>query len=106
MKYASAKNFLKYLYDNFIANFIGFIIGMAATRLVSYFFVTRSIRNLWGIAARKTVVDKKTFSNLELLVSVIIGFIVFEVISKWIKKKMEETYPACKTMVLSWMGKI
>ena len=106
MKYNGAKNFVKYLYDNFIANFIGFIIGMAATRLVSYFFVTRSIRNLWGLAARKTVIDKKTFSNLELLVSVLIGFIVFEVISKWIKKKMEETYPACKTMVLSWMGKI
>ncbi|HTL09239.1 MAG TPA: hypothetical protein VL307_13310 [Chitinophagaceae bacterium] len=106
MKTTGAKNFLKYLYDNFIANFIGFIIGMAATRLVSYFFVTRSIRNLWGLTARKTVIDKKTFSNLEMLIAVIIGFIVFEVISKWIKKKMEETYPACKTAVLGWLGKV
>jgi len=106
MKTAGAKNFLKYLYDNFIANFIGFIIGMAATRLVSYFFVTRSIRNLWGLTARKTVIDKKTFSNLELLISVIIGFIVFEVLSTWIRKKMEETYPACKTAVLGWLGKV
>lgn len=100
------KNFVKYLYDNFIANFIAFVIGIAATKLVSLFFVTRSIKNLWGLTARKTVIDKKTFSNLELLISVMVGYIVFEVISKWIKKKMEETYPVYKTKVLGWMGKV
>jgi hypothetical protein len=105
MKFPEAKSFFKYIYDNFIANFIAFIIGMAATRLVSHFFVTRSIKNLWGLAARKTVIDKKTFSNLELLISVVIGFIVFEILSKWIKKKMEEIYPVCKTRVLGWMGR-
>lgn len=105
MKNIDSKSFFKYLYNNFIANFIGFAIGIAATRLVSNFFVTRSIKNLWGLAARKTVIDKKTFSNLELLISVIIGFIVFEVISKWINKKMEELYPVCKARVLHWMQK-
>ncbi len=106
MIYAGTKNFLKYLYENFIANFIAFVIGIAATRLVSHFFVTRSIKNLWGLAARKTVIDKKTFSNLELFISVVIGFIVFEVISKWIKKKMEESYPVYKAKVFGWMGKV
>ena len=105
MKYPGARSFLKYLYDNFVANFIGFVIGMAATRLVSHFFVTRNIKNLWGLAARKTVVDRKTFSNMELLISVVIGFIVFEVLSKWLKKKMEEMYPSCKTRVLAWLGR-
>jgi hypothetical protein len=105
MKFPQTNSFFKYLYDNFIANFIGFIIGMGATRLVSHFFVTRSIKNLWGLAARKTVIDKKTFSNLELFISVIIGFIVFEVISKWLKKKIEQAYPVCKTRVLAWMGR-
>ena len=105
MKFPETKSFFKYIYDNFIANFLGFIIGMAATRLVSHFFVTRSIKNLWGLAAKKTVIDKKTFSNLELLISVIIGFIVFEILSKWIKKKMEEIYPTCKTTVLGWLGR-
>jgi len=106
MKLDATKNFFKYLYDNFIANFIGFIIGIAATKLVSHFFVTRSIGNLWGLAAKRTVIDKKTFSNLELFISVIIGFIVFEIFSKWIKQKMEEAYPACKNTVLGWMGKV
>ena len=102
MNYAAVKNFLKYLYDNVVANFIGFIIGMAATKLVAHFFVTRSIRNLWGLAAKRTVIDRKTYSNLELLISIIIGFIVFEILSKWLKKKLEEWYPACKELVLSW----
>ena len=102
MNYSGAKNFLKYLYDNFIGNFIGFVIGMAATKLVSHFFVTRSIKNLWGLAAKRTVLDKKTYSNLELLISVVIGFIVFEVLSKWLKKKLEEWYPSCKAIVQGW----
>ena len=105
MKLTGASSFFKYIYDNFIANFIGFIIGMAATKLVAHFFVTRSIGNLWGLAARKTVIDRKTFSNLELFISVIIGFLVFEVLSKWLKKQMETIYPVCKTKVLSWVGR-
>ncbi|MEP7277713.1 MAG: hypothetical protein ABI813_03630 [Bacteroidota bacterium] len=103
MKFPEVNVFFKYMYDNFIANFIGFVIGMATSRLVSHFFVTRSIKNLWGLAARKTVIDKKTFSNLELMISVIIGFIVFEVLSKWIKKKMEQAYPVWKTKLLGWV---
>ncbi len=105
MNYAAVKNFLKYLYDNVVANFIGFIIGMAATKLVAHFFVTRSIRNLWGLAAKRTVIDRRTYSNLELLISIIIGFIVFEILSKWLKKKLEEWYPACKSVVLGWFGR-
>jgi hypothetical protein len=105
MNYAGVKSFLKYLYDNVVANFIGFIIGMAATKLVAHFFVTRSIRNLWGLAAKRTVIDRNTYSNLELLISVIIGFIVFEILSKWLKKKLEEWYPACKAAMLGWVGR-
>ena len=84
-----SKSFIKYVYNNYIGNFLGFVIGMASTRLVSYFFTTRSIRNLWGIAAKKPVVDKQTFNALEWMISIIIGFIVFEVISKWITRKTE-----------------
>ncbi len=105
MKIPQTSSFFKYVYENFVANFIGFIIGMGATKLVSHFFVTRSIKNLWGLAAKRTVIDKKTFSNLELFISVIIGFIVFELLSKWVKKKMEEAYPVCRTRVLGWMGR-
>ena len=77
------------MYSNFTGNFVGFAIGMASTRLVSHFFTTRSIKNLWGLTASKTVVDKQTFIGMEWAVSIIIGFVVFEIISKWIKKKLD-----------------
>jgi hypothetical protein len=87
MKQTSQK-FLQYVYSNYTGNFIGFAIGMASTRLVAHFFTTRSVKNLWGLTAKKTVVDKQTFSYMEWAISIIIGFIVFELISKWVQKKM------------------
>jgi hypothetical protein len=90
MKSNIQRKFLEYLYSNFIGNFLGFAIGMASTRLVSHFFTTRSIKNLWGLTAKKTVVDKQTFTAMEWMISIAIGFIVFEIISKWIKQKVEE----------------
>jgi hypothetical protein len=88
MKSNASQKFLQYMYSNFTGNFIGFAIGMASSRLVAHFFTTRSIKNLWGLTAKRTVVDKQTFSAMEWMISIIIGFLVFEIISKWVKKKM------------------
>lgn len=93
MKHPFTKKITSYLFENFTGNFIGFVIGMASSRLVSHFFTTRSIRNLWGLAARKTVVDRHTFNALETFVALLIGFVVFEVISKWLKKKIAAWSP-------------
>lgn len=105
MKLTVTKKLGKYLYDNFAGNFIGFMIGIASTRLVSHFFATRSIKNLWGLTSRKTVIDKTTFSNLEWAISVVIGFVVFEIISKSVKKKMDEWLPKYKEGFIRWMEK-
>ena len=99
------QKFVQYLYNNFLGNFLGFAVGMASTRLVSHFFATRSIRNLWGLSSRKTVLDKSTYNNLEWIVSVVIGFVVFEIISKWVKKHMDEKLPKYKTSLLQWLSK-
>lgn len=96
MRFKVVRKFLEYLYSNYVGNFIGFAIGMASTRLVAHFFTTKSIRNLWGLTAHKTVVTKHTYSNLEWCISIVIGFIVFELISKWLKKKMDEILPRYK----------
>ncbi len=102
MKSAFSRKFIEYLYSNFTGNFLGFVIGMASTRLVSHFFTTRSIKNLWGLTARKTVVDRQTFNALEWMISIVIGFIVFEIISKWVKKKVDEMLPKYK--LTQWMA--
>ena len=105
MKNNLLQKFLQYLYNNFLGNFLGFAVGMASTRLVSHFFATRSIKNLWGLTSHKTMLDKKTYSNLEWIVSLLIGFIVFEIISKWATKKLGEKWPAYKATLLKWVAK-
>jgi hypothetical protein len=103
MKYPTQKSILKYTYDQLTGSFMGFLLGMAATRLVSRFFVTKSIRNLWGLTAKKTVVDRQTYHALEWIISIVIGFIVFEIVTKVIKKKIDEKFPIYKFRFLRWM---
>jgi hypothetical protein len=102
MKTNTTRKFLDYIYGNFAGNFLGFAIGLASARLVSRFFATRSIKNLWGLTTSKTVVDKKTFNTMEWIISVVIGFIVFEIISKWVKKKVDQMLPKYK--LTQWLA--
>jgi hypothetical protein len=101
MKTSLTQKFIQYASGNLAGNFLGFAIGMASTRLVAHFFTTRSIKNLWGLSARKAVVDKQTFHAMEWMVSIFVGFIVFEIISKWIKKKTDELLPRYR--LTKWM---
>jgi hypothetical protein len=96
MKIRIIRKFLEYVYSNYVGNFLGFVIGMLSTRLVAHFYTTRSIKNLWGLAARRTVVDKQTYSAMEWTISIIIGFIVFEIVSKWLQKRLNELLPRYK----------
>jgi hypothetical protein len=102
MKYFNKKRILKYLYDQLTGNFAGFIVGMSATGLVSNFFETRSFKNLWGIASKKTIVDKDTFHTLEWIISIVIGFVVFEIMTKVVKEKIDRYFPLYKYKVLRW----
>jgi undecaprenyl pyrophosphate phosphatase UppP len=102
MKTNNTRKFLDYLYGNFAGNFLGFVIGLASARLVSRFFATRSIKNLWGLTTSKTVIDKKTFNAMEWIISIVIGFIVFEIISKWVKKKIDQMLPKYK--LTQWLA--
>lgn len=90
---------IRYFYDKVTGTFAGFMIAFAATGLVSQFFETRSIRNLWGLTAKKTVIDKQSFVYLEWIISVVIGFIVFEMLTKVVKKKLDEVLPKYKIAV-------
>ena len=105
MKSNTGQKFMQYVYSNYTGNFIGFAIGMASTRLVAHFYTTRSIKNLWGLAAKKEVVDRQTFSFMEWAISIIIGFLVFEIISKWVKKKLNPYLLRYKGYLPSdWVG--
>jgi hypothetical protein len=96
MRYLKKKIVLPYLYNQLTGNFLGFMIGMSATGLVSQFFETRSIRNLWGLSSKKTIIDKETFAGLEWIISIVIGFIVFEIITKVMKERLVRNFPRLK----------
>ncbi|MFY0255958.1 hypothetical protein ACDQ55_18610 [Chitinophaga sp. 30R24] len=102
MKNSIIKKLWEYVYNNYVGNFIGFMIGMASTRLVSHYFTTRSIRNLWGLTTHKTIVNKSTYSTMEWVVSAVIGFIIFEIVSKWLKKKLDGLLPKYK--LTQWLA--
>src|SRR6186713_3155701 len=106
MQKLSLKTVYKYLYDQLTGNFLGFLIGASATGLVSQFFETRGLKNLWGLTAKKTVVDKGTFQNLEWIISIVIGFIVFEIMTKVVKAKLEKHLPRYKRILFRWIIKV
>lgn len=82
---------------------MGFLIGMSATSLVAQFFETRSFKNLWGLTAKKTLVDKKTFGYLEWFISLVIGFLVFEIFTKYVKTYLDTNLPRYKQQFFRWM---
>ena len=102
MKFISGKVILKYLYNQLTGTFAGFLIGMSATKLVAQFFETRGLKNLWGLASKKTIVDKDTFGNLEWIISIVIGFIVFEIFTKVVKEKIDQYFPIYRYRFFRW----
>jgi hypothetical protein len=88
MKKHNRKTIFNYLSEQFIGRLTGFIIGLWASRIVAHFFTTRSIHNLWGLTAKKTVVSKQAFGNLEWMASVLIGYIVFEIVLRIMKNRI------------------
>ena len=88
MKEQSRKPIISYLSEQFVGRFTGFVIALSATRVVSHFFTTPSIHNLWGLTAKKTVVSRQTFANLQWVAAVLIGYIVFEVVLRIIKSRI------------------
>ncbi len=99
------KNIFRYFADQFMGSFTGFIIGLWASSLVSHFFATRSIKNLWGLTAKKTVVDKQTFGMLEWLASVIVGYLVFEVVVRFVKGYLAPRLPLFRERLSNVIGR-
>jgi len=88
MAWPTTKELSKYAFDQLKGNFLGFVVGTLAARLVSTFFETRKISNLWGLTSRKTIVSSGTFHFLEWFCALVVGFIAFEVVSKLVKEKL------------------
>jgi hypothetical protein len=90
MAWPTTKDLSRYAYNQFWGNFLGFVVGTLAARLVSTFFETKKFSNLWGLTARKTVVSGSTFHFLEWSCALVVGFIAFELVNNLVKEKLEQ----------------
>ena len=88
MAWPTTKDLSKYAYNQFKGNFLGFVVGTLAARLVSTFFETRKVSNLWGLTARKTIVSGHTYRVLEWSCALVVGFIVFVVVNNFVKENL------------------
>ncbi len=48
------------------------------------------------------MIDKSTFQNLEWIISIVIGFIVFEIMTKVVKAKLDQYMPKYKRSLYKW----
>jgi hypothetical protein len=88
MAWPTTKDLSRYAFNQFKGHFLGFIVGTSAASVVSTFFETRKVSNLWGLTAKKTVVSGDTFRFLEWFCALVVGFIVFEVVNNLVKEKL------------------
>ncbi len=83
------KNVIEKIIIELIGNGIGWITGLFAADIVSYFFVARSWKNMWGVFSfKKEAVSQDTFGMLEWIVAAIIGYIVLVTVNKYIGKPL------------------
>lgn len=75
------KDLARYLVGEVKGHFLAFVVGTSAARLVSLFFETRKVSNLWGLTAKKTLVDHRTMNVLQWICALVVGFIVFEIVN-------------------------
>ncbi|WMJ75186.1 hypothetical protein RCC89_18745 [Cytophagaceae bacterium ABcell3] len=91
------EGFFTYLFKEIAENFVGFLTGMGVAGLLSSFFETRSIKNLWGLASKKTIVSKTEYEFMETAISFIAGFIVLMLVRYLFRKKLRPYFPVIKT---------
>ncbi len=83
------KKVTEFLINEAIGRFVGFIVGMWSTSLFSkVVYEKKGLNNLFGLAKRKKIVVNTTPEWLQLLISVLVGFIVLELINYCFKNKL------------------
>ena len=84
------KNVIKTVFEEVIANGIGWVAGLLSVDLLDLFFIKKSIWNLGGLFSKKAAVSGTTFSLLEWVLTAVIGFVVMLIVNKFVRKKLIE----------------
>src|SRR5687768_7644753 len=74
--------------NHLIEQFVSFTAALWSANLVSVLFEQKNQKNLWGLTGEKMVLSSNTYSTLESIVSVTIGFIVLLLANSFFEKNM------------------
>ncbi len=87
-EYVSRKKILRESVAEFFNHGIGYIAGVLAYNNLSVFFEVKSFRNLWGVAnfRKKTLVSQDTFELMEFVISGLVGFLIFKLVTRYSAK--------------------
>ncbi len=78
--------FLKFVGGEILNLSVGYLAGMSASMVVSNFFVAKSMKNLWGLAAKREAVSKDDYGWLLFFASYFIGLVVMVLVSYAMKR--------------------
>ncbi|HSZ24173.1 MAG TPA: hypothetical protein VK766_00560 [Cytophagaceae bacterium] len=79
---------IDFLLGEILGRFVGFIVGMWSTSMFSkVVYEKKGIKNLFGLAGRKKIVVNTTPEWLQFTISIIVGFIMLELVSYFFKNK-------------------
>ncbi len=87
------KKFFHFVAGEILNLSVGYLAGLSASNLVSYFFERKRLGNLWGLTAKKEVVSKGDYEWLMFGSSYAIGLIVMLVVSYLIRRLQGEKNP-------------
>lgn len=97
-QYIFRRRLLRESLAEFFNHGIGYFAGVLAYNNLSLFFEVKSIRNLWGITnfRHKTLVSRDTFELMEFVISGLVGFLIFKLVTYYSSKIWdwyEKKYP-------------
>lgn len=74
--------------ENTLGNLVGFAVGVLITNSFTHYVTERrSVKNLFGLAGRKQVLVNETPEWVQYVLSILLGFIVLELIKHIFKSK-------------------
>jgi len=83
------KKVANYIINELLGKFIGFVVGMWASKLFTHqIYEKKSMNNLFGIMKRKKITVNDTPEWLQWVIATVVGFIVLELISYFFERKL------------------
>lgn len=82
------RKIVREILEEFFNHGIGYLAGLLAYNYLIKFIEVKGVKNLWGFAnhKKKMLVSKDTFENIEFVISAVVGFVIFKIVTHYSRK--------------------